>query len=346
MAVVLLEGFDHFGGGEEDKKGWIWELNAGTFNTGRLGGQAIYQNTSGGLGSCVRKSLGGDYGTLYLGCAFRFGSFNAANSVYFCDGTGGPTDTGSMQLGFRISGTGAFQVFSGSSTLAETAALFSINTWYYVELYALIHNSAGAYTLRVNGVQLLTGSGVDTSATGNAYASTVRLRSTQNGACYWDDLYILDDTGGAPLNTFLGDIRIETIFPSGNGNSSQFVGSDGNSTDNYLLVDDTTAPDEDSTYVESATVSDKDTYAFGDLSVSSGTIFAVNPIVYTRKTDAGSRSIAVVARLSGGTEEDGSNISLPTSYTFYNSLRTTKPGGGAWSISDVNGAEFGYKVTA
>jgi hypothetical protein len=65
---------------------------------------------------------------------------------------------------------------------------------------------------------------------------------------------------------------------------------------------------------------------------------------YAAKTNAGVRSIASVARLSG-TEVDSSDKALSVSYAYLPDIRETKPGGGAWSISDVNSAEFGVKVT-
>ena len=60
----------------------------------------------------------------------------------------------------------------------------------------------------------------------------------------YDDLYICDGTTvpGEPVNDFLGDVRVDTLYPNGNGNSSQWVGQDANSTDNYLNVDDTLLP--------------------------------------------------------------------------------------------------------
>jgi hypothetical protein len=147
------------------------------------------------------------------------------------------------------------------------------------------------------------------------------------------------------VNTdFLGDVRVQALLPTGNGNSSQLVGSDGNSTDNYLLVDEV-PPNEDTDYVESATVNDKDTYVFGNLTPTTGTVFGVQIVAEARKTDAGVRSFKSVARLSA-TEADGPDTTLSTTYAFYMDKRDTKPGGGSWTITNVNDAEFGVKVTA
>ena len=162
-----------------------------------------------------------------------------------------------------------------------------------------------------------------------------------------DDLYILDnvDSGiaGMPNDDFLGDVRVEVIRPSGNGNSSDWIGQDANSTDNYLNVDETT-PDGDTTYNESDVVDDKDTYAYSNLSTVSGTVYGVLPTPYIRKTDSGTREFASVARLST-TEDDGPSTPLSTSYQYLQNALDGNPDGDPWTIADVNSAEFGPKVT-
>lgn len=340
MALVFLEGFDHIGTSEVGTKLWSWSINSGGIaSSGRFGtGRFLQLNNEGGLGVQVERPLGVNYSEIYYGYAFRFGAWNTNNYVAV-------TDSGSEQFKVRITGSGQLETLRGSTILHTYPLVLATSAWYYIEVYLLVANSPnGAYKVRLNGVEILNYSGIDTQETANAQINGFRVKASTNNDVRVDDMYLCDTTGGAPHNTFLGDIRIETLFPSGNGNSSQFVGNDGNSTDNYLLVDEVD-PDEDTTYVESATVSNKDTYACGNLATATGTVYAVNPILYAKKTDAGSRSVASVARLSGGTEADSSNVSLSSSYTFIGDIRTTKPGGGTWSISDVNDAEFGVKVT-
>src|SRR5437764_673985 len=55
------------------------------------------------------------------------------------------------------------------------------------------------------------------------------------GRAYLDDLYVCDATG-TTNNTFLGDVRVHTLVPSGNGTDSGLTGSDGNQVNNYQLV--------------------------------------------------------------------------------------------------------------
>lgn len=258
-------------------------------------------------------------------------------------------DGGAEQLTLRFNTSDAKLRVQRGGTLLGSATLipgFAISKWFYVEFKATIHASTGIAVVRVDGNEIINLSGQNTKITANASADSIRLhtRDNQATAMYLSDLYICDGTGSAPQNDFLGDVRVDAAYPDGNGNSSQLVGSDGNSTDNYLLVDEHPAND-DTDYVESSTVSDKDTYTYGAVPGSSGTVYGLQTCTYAKKTDAGTRKIANVARLSG-TEVDSADLTLSTTYSYLRDVKETKPGGGAWTISDINSAEFGVKVTA
>ena len=256
-------------------------------------------------------------------------------------------DAASRQFGIASTAAGVLAVDRNGSVLDTGTTVLTAGLHYYIELYLLVGNAGvGAYELKINGITEFSDAGVDTQNTANATANQFRIGKDASNAINsdYDDIYIVDDQGSAPNDTFLGDVRVQALFPNGNGNSSVFLGSDGNSTDNYLLVDET-ANDGDTTYVQGSTVGDKDTYAFTDPTPGSGTVYGVQILPYARKTDAGVRDICTVARLSG-TETDGPNQTLSTGYTYLDDIRETKPGGGAWTISDVTSAEFGVKVTA
>jgi hypothetical protein len=244
---------------------------------------------------------------------------------------------GSGRIQFRLGS-------SGGTVLGTTTTTMSPATWYYLEIKVTIADAGGVCACRVNGIQEVNFSG-DTRNGANASANILSFTGQNTSAISrFDDLYACDGDAPSPYNDYLGDCRVEALFPNGNGTTSGMTGSDGNSTDNYLLVDET-SPDDDTTYVQSNVVATKDTYNYGSLAVSSGTVYAVQLLPWAKKTDAGTRTFVTVARTSGGTEEDSSAVSLTTTYTYQTqNIRTTKPGGGAWDITEVNGAEFGIKV--
>jgi hypothetical protein len=339
MALRFCDSFDHYVTADLASK-WT-------------GGSVTISAGNGRVGACLRRT-GGQAETItidaqatwFVGQAFKFsalpGSGTRSVIVDFAD-------TGTSHVTFCLNSAGNIEARRGgvNGTLLGTGT-FGLGTgvWYYIEAKVTINDSTGVAVLKINGVTDLNLSGQDTRFGTNATANQITIGGqfgAPPGNYDSDDLYICDATGSVN-NDFLGDVRVEALLPSGNGNSSQLVGSDADSTDNYLLVDEA-APNGDTDYVESSTPGDKDTYAYGNLAVTAGTVYGIHLLPYAKKTDAGSRSIVSVSRLSA-TEEDGPVKSLSGSYQFLPDIRETKPGGGAWSVSDVNSAEFGVKVNA
>lgn len=232
---------------------------------------------------------------------------------------------------------------SGGTLLGTGTATLAVNTYAYLEARVLVDNTAGLAEIRVNGTQDVLVTGTDTANGGTATLDRWAHVTNYLGALvpsatsYLDDLVIVDGS------SFLGDARVEALIPNGNGNSSQWIGSDGNSTDNYQLVDEVPA-DADTTYVESSTIGNKDTYACSDVKSTTGQVFAVQTSMYA-KTDT-ARTIAAVAR-SGMTEDTAAGYALHGYYEYVVSVFEHDPAtSGDWTIDAINAAEFGMKVTA
>lgn len=330
MALRFIESFEHSGitGGK-----WTGAGGGGiSYTTGRFGGSAVQTNNR-----YIYKYLPASYAELIFGAAISFNSDGGRCFSWLMSG-------GTQVYLVYASGTQKISAYRGNGTLLGTGStLITLSAWHFVEIRTKFDNSTGEVEILSDGVQHLLVTGVDTDNGLGSSGDGIQIGDGNGMFNFFDDIYLLDTASGSPCDDFLGDVRVEALFPTGNGNSSQFLGSDSNSTDNYLLVDDPT-PDGDTTYVESSSVGDEDTYAYGNLTSTTGTVYGVAPIPYSRKTDSGPRSICSVARLSA-TEEDSADTALTASYQYSQDIRQTKPGGGAWTISDVNSAEFGVKVT-
>lgn len=248
-----------------------------------------------------------------------------------------------------VGSSGQLSVYRGTSagTLLGTSAngVISAATWAYVELYGLIDDTVGAFELRVDGASVLSGSGIDTRNGGtspNVTAVSVNRSNASANFSYLDDIYCV--TGdGVGASGFQGEITIEGIKPNGNGNYSQLVGQDGDSTNNYLNVDE--LPFSSTDYNGSSTAGDKDTYAYGDLTATTGNILGTVLHFAAFKTLAGFIKGRRLIRLSA-TDYAGSDtpsLSATTRYfseVFENSPDTST----AWTISEVNGIEAGFEV--
>lgn len=336
MALRFIDGFDHY-------STYLQKWTSVSSNTSPSSGAARFGTAGHNQGSSrwIRKTLDAQP-TWTIGTAVKSNDNIADMFLSLMDGT-------SIQiLLYMDRAAGEFRVYRGTfAAQLGSSGFYTVNqgVWNYIEFQGTIHNSTGSYEVRINGTTVLSGSGLDTQATGNASANVIGVgeQTGNNSYSLWfDDLYVCDGTGGSPYDDFLGDVRVDALYPDGNGNSSQFVGSDGNSVDNYLLVDEVT-PNDDTDYVESSTIGNKDTYTYSNLVPTSGTVYGVQVLPWVRKTDAGTKEFCSIARLAG-TEEDSATKTLSTSYQYLPDIRITKPGGGAWSVSDINSTEFGQKV--
>lgn len=339
MSLLFCDSFDHYATADINTK-WTGNQVASISASGRNGTSAFYGNYQ----NCyMYKALPVSSSTLIAGFAHYGSSFTGSNTlVSFYDGT-----TAHVHLRYTTSGLVLYQ--GNGTVLGSTAYVVLGASWRYIELKATIADgTGGSAEVRVNGEPVITVTGVDTRNGGNASANTVYLGQLDGvngmGSFYYDDFYVCNDQGSVN-NNFLGDVRVECLRPTDNGASSMWLGSDGNSVNNYALVDEVT-PNGDTDYVASANVGDVDSYTMGNLSTPSGTVYGVQQLQYARKDYSGTRGIAPVVRI-GGTDYVGTNAPIGDSYLYYGQVRETSPATStSWSILEINDAEFGVKVTS
>ena len=124
----------------------------------------------------------------------------------------------------------------------------------------------------------------------------------------------------------------------------KFVGSDGNSTDNYLLID--AAAPNGTDYVQSDTIGNKDLYNFGSLPYSPSTIYGVVATGSALKTVADTRSVRLLSKSSGTEVDNGADIALNTARTRHIGVFHSDPATGVrWTESGVNAMQIGQTVT-
>lgn len=241
--------------------------------------------------------------------------------------------------------------FENSGTLSEygttAAGVISTGVWNYVEIKVKIADGTdGLIECRVNGLTVLNLTGIDTRYwTYPLYVNAISLGGFVAANTDICDLYICDDNGSTN-NDFLGDVRVDAYLPAGNGNSSGFVGSDADSTDNYLLVDES-SPDGDTTYVESSTPSAKDLYAFAEVSHTPLSIIGTQLCALARKSDVGARTVHLVTRSDGVDYDTATAQGLSTDYTYKLKVDDVDPDtSAAWTKTNLNNAEFGIKVAS
>ncbi len=249
-------------------------------------------------------------------------------------------DDASEQGVLRMTTLGALALDRGPTQVAISAnAIITINTWHYIEFKHIIANAGGTLEVRVDGAVVATFTG-DTQSTANATADSIYLLGAGDTRSHnFDDYYILDGTAGE--NDYLGDRRADALFPDGAGTYTEFATVFGAAT-HWEAVDEVD-PDDDTTYVEESVVDDRDTYTFGAHPLSLATINGIQVLMYAKKTSAGAASFARIYRR--GSDDQGSDVTLQTSYAYHREIMETDPiAAGAWTIPNINAAEFGARV--
>lgn len=331
MSLLFCDGFDD---GLASSK---WSIAPPVTTGGRYGNRT---SGSGANGVHGRYVLPTGVSTIIVGFAFRCTDISSGSTIA---GIGNSPDGVTAHLTIDYNTSGQIIFYRGSTEIARTSpgTIWANDSWDYMEIKLTVHDTTGSLAFRLNTVELINVSGIDTRNGGTVdLAGSVDFYSGSPKSR--DDLYVCDDSGSVN-NDFLGDVRISTLLPNGNGNSSQLVGSDANSVDNYLLVDESVPSSAD--YAGSATEGDKDTYTFGDIPSGYTTVFGVIPRVHAAKSDAGTKFGQIVTR-SGGVDYSSASFALNTSYGGqYADVHETDPDTGLlWTDTAVNNAEFGFEV--
>lgn len=339
MALRFIDGFDHY----TTRDHLLYKYNAVasssyvTLGDGRRSGsQGVRLYASSGY---LTKSLDEQI-TWIAGVALMLEEIPSNNGAVFMFLDSG----GDAQACLCISSTGALNLkrggTSGTNLVASTDALLA-NVWYYVEAKLTIDDSVGSFSVRVNGQEWATYTGDTKYSYYYDGASAIKMYGMPSAVKIWyDDLYICDGTG-SQNNDFLGDVRVDTLFPTGAGNAADFTPT-GNAN-NWENVADT-APDEDTSYNGSDTVDAQDSFTFGSLSALDSSIFGVQENILAKKDDAGTRLLHGLTRVSS-TDYEGSDLSLPDSYANQTQIWEQNPSTSAnWTEAEINAAEFGYKV--
>lgn len=251
-------------------------------------------------------------------------------------------DSTTTQLVIKLDTKNQIKIFRGSILINTINIQVSVKTWQYIEVKVKINNTTGSYEIRKDGVVLVNISGIDTQETANAYINNIRIHAKAGAYCYIDDVYILDDTG-SQNNNFLGDIKIISVKPNGDGNTFNFNIYPDAGEYHYQDVDDGTQSDDDTTYVESTTVGHIDLFNYENIS-NIGDIFGIEIYSDTKESDATNYNLKTRLRYSGSENTDGGQA-LTASYAIYKRILDQNPIiAAAWTDMIFNTTEFGVEV--
>jgi|GEM_PF-6089054 len=334
MTLIFMEGFDRSTNIDHYR---LHSRNRISINTGvrRYGVGSLYGYSLMAQPIVARFDLVSNYTELVVGFAFCPISRTGGFIFDFLNSSLG------KNVSFGVDSNGYARIYTPAGTY--TSSFFvQLYAWHYVEIKARFHNTNGYFILRINGQQVLSQSNINTAASSGILSSRfISFISTVDYEEYYiDDLYVCS-TSGTKNNDFLGDVRVAALFPTRNGTYNDFSVVGASSA--FQAVNETN-PNHDTNYVTASGIGMMQSFGFTK-PIPSGAVFGVQPIIFARKDDAGSRFMQILSKL-GSDEHYGSTISVSDSYVhYYGSIFETRIASTEdWSLGDLDSVEVGVKI--
>lgn len=217
-------------------------------------------------------------------------------------------------------------------------------TWHYIEMKVKSHQTAGEVEVRVNGCPVLQVDTVNTMHTSGKVSSRGGLgRYVQPASSQYmrvDDYYICDGSGNT-CNDFLGNCRIETLWPTADDTVNWTTTANG--ADHYDNID-RTQRDGTTDYVEEASSNVSDLFTLEDTGVTWNTIHGV--CTWTAAEYDGSNAGLQQLISSNGTVDYSANITLTTDVLLYgpHAQEVDPDTGNSWNATTVNAIKTGFRT--
>ena len=368
MTVLYMDGFDHYyTTGDSMTEGTklrsvcpnIWSDPIGTSNNGHGNMASMSGLSSPGLKLRWISGTGGGYRcrlpkapvsgeTWIVGFHMYLNNLPATTSnpstnerqtgniVYWALGSGLPL------IGLHINNSAQLELKSGVAAAPTGVRATSTNTvaattLYYVELKINFHASTGTMEVRVNGAVWATASSLNTMTSSMEYlyfCGDGASGYTDNGTVQIDNLVVMD-SNGSYNNDYLGERKIQTIFPDADASPEQWTLSTG--SDSYALVDNVPYT---SAGLTASAIDDTTAMELPSLPSPGFGINAIQINTIGQKTEAGPSQYHQGIRLSGG-EYWGSSISpaLNTPNQFFTIYEKNPLTAADWTPAEIAGAQ-------
>lgn len=265
----------------------------------------------------------------------------------------GITSGGSGEARIRTLATNALEVQYGTGTNVATTAnnVYNNNGWHYIEWQTVLDNSTGgSYELRVDGVNVASGTGVRTAQNASAQASGVLLFSpnglndTYEEMYMVDDWYIIDQTGTIN-NDFLGAIKVthQPLVGVGSDNDFGTFGAAGGRRDTN--VSPNPGADDASGISSVNTATNKQLYDV--LEYHASNIVGVSVASRFQITD-GALPVNCKTHIKSGASADNSSGRKTLDQTKWTGSITSHEAdpntSTAWTKASLDAAEFGVEI--
>lgn len=350
MALIGTEGFDHYNlaTDAEFRTGVLqWAFtNSPSLVTGRGGfGKALSMLNQ---GISYYATFGSTYGELYFGFAMLMGAFQTLTdkAVLNLVDTSLAVPQMFLQLNSILGTIGIWQAAHGATPAALVASsqpnAFNGAVFDFLEVHGKIDPTAGLIEVQVNGATVVSFSGNTQMSANGGFGALQFIPAS--GAWTIDDFRFNDTTTGAgmyPNNSWTGDLRVATLYPTANGTVSWTPLANAN----WQEVSEH-AFDGDTSYNSTATNGDEDLFTMDTLPATITEIIAVQIVGGYRETDSAAHTLTQQLTTNSSDFAGASHV-MTSSYQFVTDLFVINPDTAAsWTLTEINTMLIGYKAVS
>lgn len=339
----FADSFDHYGGDVSFITNGLWSgtsaASGGSVSLSnshaRTGAYSLHlhrSNFSEGLVE-ARFAIGAQSFTCGLGLGVYMPALPTSATtagVQFRDVSNNPL----LTLLFQADGSICAKKGGKNGTVIDVSdSILTAATFNHIECKATFDTVAGFVEIRVNGVTKLQIGSLDLGSLAAATCALCLFDFFLDDI-FLDDVFAWDDTG-TYNNAFMGAQRILTIFPVADTGQADFtlVGSG----TGFGAIDDN-PPDDDTSYITSATVNNKSDFEIDTLPPEVVAIAGVFVPARARVDAAGIGNLKM-SMVSAGDVLAGSDVPLTPSYSYYRNVFESDPDTSApWTKAKLEAA--------
>lgn len=267
-------------------------------------------------------------------CGYQSQMTPSGNAVIF-----GFTEGGTTHVDVRINSSGILFVTRNGTTVATGTTPLTPGVWYQLNAHIKVHDTTGEVHITLEGASEISATGLDTrnGGTGVCDGYFIRGTSTPNHRSYFDDIHIWSGNDDHGLTRVLGRVAVADSVAA--GTYDDWTTESG--SDHGAMVDDN-PPDGDTTYVQSDTGGNRDSYRLQPLGISpSATVYALVVGAIARKLDIGPRVLAMFVR-TGAADFDGGDKNPSYDYQQMVEVYEANPDTtSAWTTAEIDAVEVG-----
>lgn len=350
MALLFIDGFDHYDPQQLDEFGQPWLARGkaaylspqATRVQGRRPSSFSLRLPEGSGGGYV-KNLDATKTSLIAGCAVRVVPYENTYSEPLLLGV---RDANAQVAHLvKIGEDGRLKLYRwqyGYEQLITTSVTTApARGWHYVELQVTQGTSNGVLSVRLNGVLAIQMNAQNTIQGGGSLL-TVFLGAIPGQDCPLtldvDDFYIVD-TSGTINNTFLGDVRVDALQAQADGSLNQWTVSPAG-----IAAWEAVSDEDEATSISAPSAGLRQSFDIAPLPVmATPAIFGVQLTMLARKTDAGLGKLKGLV-VSGAQTATSAEIILQEQRAWQSTLFERNPNGNVqWTEAAFNAAEFGVE---